>query len=785
MSVYSGDAKFLIDYFHLKGIDFLIPEYQREYAWGEENVTQLFADLRYGLERIKISDTESVKREEKSKFLGCVIQWSRDAKEGEDYYPSKNNYMDKIREIIDGQQRTSTFLLVFVKYYFYFDKKMQLLNSSPEEKLIGRHLKSVVMRNWLFNSFSAEIPPRSDKNYRPVIIRKELDRWANKLNLAQYSSPISKYLNEAIQSIINKSKDDTFSVDSNTQTVLDAIDNEVRVIEKLESIAGSYTIEGLLGELFNEELEDESICINNYFEENQDRKVVVYEMLNNVAILHYLLHYCAMTVISSPTEDSALDMFQSLNSSGVQLTALQMLKPVLSSDYRKQKEDFSRSTICDDINSINNWFNDGSGRDKKLKQFYLKFCMLVDGEVAPTSLSLQRTWVKRSYLSFTQDQLRLEKTDAYVALMKSTKLYVEQFIMPSKSHLYLSNNGVFDAYTLDHPKFGPRALSTQAIMNLMYLKDSNHDLHHSLLIRFYHQFLIAQTALEADECARDLSKVIGACAAIFTGYRIAFYAHPDGFYRKLYADSFSYMKTKTLSSEFVLKTMRKAFFKEVKAKFPEVEGGGTIIERLTDAFIKNCRYQKLSASIIKFVLLNYSHNKVQDDSLSVGLLKYDVKGASVLHPNSWLDPNTGSIEHICPQSAESNSSIVYWLNDFSSSTKINDIGNLTLLCLENNQSTPEETEKKLNSYKALTCAAHNGQGPKVVSNNSWSTATQHHLIPIVSRLERWNADVKQGILPDHSFNSWSPEFVTQRSENIANLSIRDFLTSLSIQPKFV
>ncbi|EGR2126490.1 DUF262 domain-containing protein, partial [Vibrio cholerae] len=108
MDVYKGDAKFIIDYFQMTSSDFVIPEYQREYAWNAENVNQLFLDLRYGLSRIKISDTESKKKEEKSKFLGCVIQWNRNAKRDKDYHPSSSNYIDNIREIIDGQQRTST-----------------------------------------------------------------------------------------------------------------------------------------------------------------------------------------------------------------------------------------------------------------------------------------------------------------------------------------------------------------------------------------------------------------------------------------------------------------------------------------------------------------------------------------------------------------------------------------------------------------------------------------------------------------------------------------------------
>lgn len=72
MDVYKGDAKFIIDYFQMTSSDFVIPEYQREYAWNAENVNQLFLDLRYGLSRIKISDTESKKKRKNQSSLDVL-----------------------------------------------------------------------------------------------------------------------------------------------------------------------------------------------------------------------------------------------------------------------------------------------------------------------------------------------------------------------------------------------------------------------------------------------------------------------------------------------------------------------------------------------------------------------------------------------------------------------------------------------------------------------------------------------------------------------------------------
>lgn len=70
---------------------FLIPEYQRPYAWGADQINTLFDDL-----------TEYVKADLDSEyFLGCVVTY-RNGKE---------------QEVIDGQQRLTTLFLLLRALY--------------------------------------------------------------------------------------------------------------------------------------------------------------------------------------------------------------------------------------------------------------------------------------------------------------------------------------------------------------------------------------------------------------------------------------------------------------------------------------------------------------------------------------------------------------------------------------------------------------------------------------------------------------------------------------------
>ena len=76
---------------------FVIPEYQRPYAWGEEEVQTLFDDLvEYTEERI-----------DSPYFLGTIVSYTND---------------DKEQEIIDGQQRITTLCLLLRAIYTKIEK---------------------------------------------------------------------------------------------------------------------------------------------------------------------------------------------------------------------------------------------------------------------------------------------------------------------------------------------------------------------------------------------------------------------------------------------------------------------------------------------------------------------------------------------------------------------------------------------------------------------------------------------------------------------------------------
>ena len=96
---------------------FLIPEYQRPYAWTDEQVITLFDDLK------EYTNNQN----ESSYFLGCIVSFTNENKE---------------QEIIDGQQRITTLLLLLRAIH----KKLQKMSDSKEKENFIRQIEPAIWK---------------------------------------------------------------------------------------------------------------------------------------------------------------------------------------------------------------------------------------------------------------------------------------------------------------------------------------------------------------------------------------------------------------------------------------------------------------------------------------------------------------------------------------------------------------------------------------------------------------------------------------------------------------
>lgn len=109
---------------------FVIPEYQRPYAWGDEEVVQLFDDLwEFSKERI-------TPHGEKSYFLGSIVFYENEKGE---------------KEIIDGQQRITSLLLLLRAIY------AKLENDECRTKEVENFIKKIQPALWLEDELTGEV----------------------------------------------------------------------------------------------------------------------------------------------------------------------------------------------------------------------------------------------------------------------------------------------------------------------------------------------------------------------------------------------------------------------------------------------------------------------------------------------------------------------------------------------------------------------------------------------------------------------------------------------------
>ena len=102
MSKLNVDQKTIKDLFQNKKADFLIPDYQRPYAWGENECRTLWDDIF----SFAIPDEGRIEFDSNSEyFLGHIVTFKND---------------DDKMEVIDGQQRLTTLMLLLRAYYSKF-----------------------------------------------------------------------------------------------------------------------------------------------------------------------------------------------------------------------------------------------------------------------------------------------------------------------------------------------------------------------------------------------------------------------------------------------------------------------------------------------------------------------------------------------------------------------------------------------------------------------------------------------------------------------------------------
>lgn len=104
MSKLNVDQKTIYDLFSSKKADFLVPDYQRPYAWSEEQCQTLWDDI--FTFSFPDDNYEQFDDENDEYFLGSIVTFKNENGKS---------------EVIDGQQRLTTLMLLLRAFYDKFE----------------------------------------------------------------------------------------------------------------------------------------------------------------------------------------------------------------------------------------------------------------------------------------------------------------------------------------------------------------------------------------------------------------------------------------------------------------------------------------------------------------------------------------------------------------------------------------------------------------------------------------------------------------------------------------
>ena len=185
MSKLNIDQKCIKDLFVDKKADFLIPDYQRPYAWGELECQTLWDDI-FAF-AFPDDDYSKFKSESDEYYLGSIVTF--------------NNLNNK-KEVIDGQQRLTTLMLLLRAFYSKFGNMKDENSKNTRETIEKCIWKTDEFGKPDFNTLKIDSDVASDeykKEFLDIlktgIVKKDMkSRYAQ--NYRFFEEKISKFLDE-------------------------------------------------------------------------------------------------------------------------------------------------------------------------------------------------------------------------------------------------------------------------------------------------------------------------------------------------------------------------------------------------------------------------------------------------------------------------------------------------------------------------------------------------------------------------------------------------------------
>ena len=734
----------IVEFLETSGQGCYIPPYQRNYAWGENDITRLFEDILIGINQAK-------ENRGKVTFLGTII-----AIHTTDYTTIKpvlrSEVPPRVMTIIDGQQRIATIAMLSIALHDSIRLMQSKLkaNLSTKEQEDEEHFSWIIERSGMLlsdlpSSYATD-SKRGKDNYRyyPCIIRAYKDTWSSKENTAIYRSPVACLIrdyiaHESSQNLAEfkfehqTTKEQGWGpvrqafgeIQTNCQLIQNDSESEMTKFGERINIEEILNHEKLLKNGFwhdiiehplSEEVKNYILRGRNQAKNKEERTAYdcVCGLFRLIIFTFYLRNCVATVIVSVHSEEDAFDMFESLNTTGQPLTAFETFLPKVIEWEKLENYELSPSfKLINRIKEYLDSFTLPGVKQKATAEMLVSFALLETGQKLAKKLNSQRRYLRKQFDTITSNELGGRSGGQnFIQSMTDMAIFMQQGWTSDPD---FNSNGSSDLYFSLHHQNSARNKANQkrilreakeAAFGLRALYDFKHQITIAPLVRFF-QFARHQPAgnkkIDAIEQFHQSIRATAAFSFLWRG-ALGGTSGIDDCYRRIMqgkikmhdGDTFPALARR---SDDGVKDPCAEIYKRTLISL--LEGKGI---NQKDEWVKKASSVPIyhhNQTVARFLLFCAMDDTVEFPGSKGSIKRGKQDSYPLLGRDHWVDEKHLTLEHIAPKEPKKRE----WNRDIyrDKDVTINLLGNLTLLpTAVNSKISNTSWQNKLKCYKSLS-----------------------------------------------------------------------------------